>query len=246
MRKKTALIAGIAAAGLAVGIGFPSLTAKVLDFRIEKREEALSSDSVTLSMNSQLQIGQKLAIVDDCDSVVQLDAAQSLSAKEAEEKVYSDIDEFWTAMGWELDIQDLKVKDAQILLYMSSGQNASGSVLTWKLTLQDADENQVEVWLDDETGQMVKLQALASALAPEKEVGNKTHSSDEVIWDTPLHVQTELLGWYLGEYYGYQYGGILAQSYDSFDLYFYKDGGQGEESFDVSVTYAYDKIFFND
>ncbi len=246
MRKKTVIVAGIAAAGLAVGIVFPSLTAAVQDLRTGKREEALSSDSITLSMNSKLPIGQKMEIVDDYDSVVQLDAAQSLSAKEAKEKVYSDIQWIMDALGWELNEADLTVKEEQILLYMSSGAKTSGSVLTWHLTLQDKKGDQVEVWLDDETGQMVKLQALVPTLFLDGEAANTAYGYDQNFLETQMLVQTEVLASYLGEYYGYQYDGIFTQSYDSFDLHFSKNTDADQEEFDVSVTYAYDKISFND
>lgn len=154
--KHKIIVFSILGAGVFAGGGFPTLLAGIQDYQIEKREEQLTSDTVRLNMDSELSISDKLMGINNYGSFVQLDSAQTMTYETAKNKVNSDLEEISQIFDLVPGGGELEIQEHAILLYMLEGEH-SGSMIVWKFTLKDDSGRSMEVYMDDESGCIIKI-----------------------------------------------------------------------------------------
>ena len=226
MRLRHKIIAfSILGAGVFAGGGFPSLLAGIQDYQIEKREEQLSSDTVRLNMDSDLSISDKLTGINNYNSYVQLDSAQTMTFEEAKNKLNSDLKEITETFGVILNEGNFEIQEHSILLYMLGGEN-SESIIVWKFSLKDDSGREMEVYMDDESGCIIKITVLPDyeENIQSEEYLKKAGSAVDKISNDSYQVMGKFAD-FLAEYYDCQVIEMYQEASESFSVQFLDSDG---------------------
>jgi len=152
---------------LVVGFMLPTVVSRFQDSQTDQTEEVVSANSVQLNMGSALTLLQRLRIVAERTSSVELESAQTMDDEQALNELFDGLETLFSAdlEGFPFKVGDFSEVNHQILLKMSG----EDSLIYWEYWLADNDGNQISAAVDDDTGVILSLRYTLSLTSEEEE-----------------------------------------------------------------------------
>ncbi len=139
---------------LVVGFMLPSFAGSFQDAQTDQTEETVYAARVQLDMGSSLSVLQKLRIISERGSSVELDAAQTMEADEAFAQLISGLDELFSP---EQEIPFNAYAFYEVSHSITLKMSGEDSLIYWEFWLADATGNQILADVDDDTGLILSL-----------------------------------------------------------------------------------------
>ncbi len=143
---------------IAIVIGFllPTIVARIQDAQADQTRQVVNSTRVQLDMGSSLTTLQKLRIVAERASSVELDSAPTMDEDQAREELLAGVGEMFSEelAGVQFPVDGFSEVSHRIILKMSG----EDSLIYWEFWMVDGDGNQINATVDDETGLILSLQ----------------------------------------------------------------------------------------
>ncbi len=140
---------------LVVGFLLPTIVGSVQDNQTTETREVVQANSVQLEMSSALTVLQKLRIVTEETSSVEVDSAPNMDETQAFETLQEGLEELFNTnlMGVPLTVDGFSEVSHQIIIKMSG----EDSLIYWEFWLADLEGNQITAALDDDTGLILSM-----------------------------------------------------------------------------------------
>ncbi len=155
-RARRAGIIVLLVAVLVIGFLLPTIVGRVQDNQTSEIRQTVQANSVQLEMSSALTVLQKLRIITEETSSVEVDTAPNMDETQALETLQEGLEELFDTdlMGVPLTVDGFSEVSHQIIIKMSG----EDSLIYWEFWLADVSGNQITVALDDDTGLILSMQ----------------------------------------------------------------------------------------